>query len=206
MRLFYDSFVLMQPTLCTLDDFFVICEKFSTAKGKVQIFFIWCRLVSSITSLRHFKTLLVSEKSFAKLLVCSSANAVIYCSRTRVHGSQHSFCGIPTQTTRDTNHQARRQVARSFIREELDSKTKRITPMRKEKVLSVNTGVDDASVVAHDGGADVLLLKTGSTFIATTDSSPRTSYHSSRSQLTAPPSRKTEPGITIDRSDRSSAL
>lgn len=75
--------------------------------GKVQycgrktviFFLIWCRFVSSSTSMRQLEMLpFLAEKSFAGLPVRSSKSAVRYCPRNRANESQRSGPGIQTRS------------------------------------------------------------------------------------------------------------
>lgn len=77
--------------------------------------------------------------------------------------------------------------------------------MHRGKVLSVDTPVDNASVRVDEGGADVLLVKTGSTFITTTASSPFASSILSPAQSPALPPWQTRVVSITDRSASSHA-
>lgn len=87
----------------------------------------------------------------------------------------------------------RRQVAILAICDELDSKWKLIKPMPRDQLLSVSAPVDSANVEAQDGDANLLILRTGSTFTTTTASSPPISYCSSPAQSPAPPPQPPRP-------------
>lgn len=75
--------------------------------------------------------------------------------------------------------------------------------MRRAQALSVATSVDDASVGAHDVGAEVILMETGSTLTTKTASSHLVSYRSSSAQSRASSLRYLGPESTRDRSARS---
>lgn len=95
------------------------------------------------------------------------------------------------------------QAASQFIRDELDSKSRLVKPMRRDQVLSADISVDDASVKANDESAEIVLVETGATFTTTKASSPPTGYQPSLAQSPTLPPRQTRPESTTDRSGSS---
>lgn len=98
-RVLIESCVLRNLLILTVDSVFMLSEKSSTEKG-TYISSIWCRSQAGITTKRDLKVLVFFEKNFARLPVCCSTNAVIYCTCTRAAESQRSFLKLPTYLCR----------------------------------------------------------------------------------------------------------
>lgn len=92
-----------------------------------------------------------------------------------------------------TGLSARRHVANLRNHDAMDSKSMLLKPMLRKQVLSLDTSIEAAGVGVHDGGADVLLMGTGSTFPTMTASLTFTSCLPSSAQSPAFPYRKTRP-------------
>lgn len=99
----------------------------------------------------------------------------------------------------ETSRSACRQLASPSVDDKLDSKLQLVKPMRRGRVLSANTSMENASVGAQYGAADELPIGTGSTFTITKASFPVDSIRPFGAQSPAPLAREKRPESTTNR-------